>query len=204
MDNLPWTVLVKISENLDHSSALALLRSCKTIHEKLNIDSFWQILCSKSLTKIGIANMEHPETGKWRDVWLRGLEMRRDLVPGVLQLQLLNAVVANTSNSHVDDYGTVFWPQLKIAIDEMLLFHPPWSISYEKTYTAVFWCVRKQYSEQLYADLMALVRTRLDQWTSRLSNVSEDKLIQEYKQYFHALGGIVDNFIYMNRCLHLC
>ena len=200
MEDLPWTVLINIAEHLDQSSALALIRSSKTIYHKLNCERFWNILCSKSLTKIGIANMEHPETGKWRDVWLRGLQMRRDLVPGVSQLQLLNAVVANTSNSHVDDYGTVFWPQLRIAIDERLLFHPPWSISFEQTHSAVFWCVRKQYSEQLYADLMALVRTRLDPWTSQLSNVSEDKLIKEYKQYFYALGGgIVPIFLHMNR-----
>ena len=46
-------------------------------------------------------------------------------------------------------------------------------------------------------------RTRLAQWSSQLSNVGDDKFIQEFHQalvqYFHALGGIVPIFTYMNR-----
>ena len=46
-------------------------------------------------------------------------------------------------------------------------------------------------------------RTRLVQWSGQLSNVGDDKFIQEFHQalvqYFHALGGIVPIFTYMNR-----
>ena len=70
-------------------------------------------------------------------------------------------------------------------------------------YSAVYKCVCKQYSEQLYADLMTHVRSRLATWSSQLANVTEDKFIQEFhqalEQYFHALGGIVPIFTYMNR-----
>jgi len=104
-----------------------------------------------------------------------------------------------------EDYRNVFWSQLRDAIDQMLT-HPPGSykpISYEQMYSAVYKCVCKQYSEQLYADLMTHVRSRLAQWASQLSNVSEDRFIQEFhqalEQYFHALGGIVPIFTYMNR-----
>ena len=46
-------------------------------------------------------------------------------------------------------------------------------------------------------------RTRLAQWSGQLSGVGDDKFIQEFHQalvqYFHALGGIVPIFTYMNR-----
>ena len=104
-----------------------------------------------------------------------------------------------------EDYRLVFWCQLRDAIDQMLT-HPPGSykpISYEQMYSAVYKCVCKQYSELLYADLITHVRTRLAQWSGALSNVSDDQFIAEFHkalvQYFHALGGIVPIFTYMNR-----
>jgi len=113
--------------------------------------------------------------------------------------------VSGTSSMSPEDYRNVFWCQLRDAIDQMLT-HPPGSykpISYEQMYSAVYKCVCKQYSEQLYADLMTHVKTRLAQWSSQLSNVGDDKFIQEFHQalvqYFHALGGIVPIFTYMNR-----
>jgi len=104
-----------------------------------------------------------------------------------------------------EDYRLVFWCQLRDAIDQMLT-HPPGSykpISYEQMYSAVYKCVCKQYSELLYADLITHVKTRLAQWSGALSNVSDDQFIAEFHkalvQYFHALGGIVPIFTYMNR-----
>ena len=48
-----------------------------------------------------------------------------------------------------------------------------------------------------------ITRSRLAQWSSQLSNVREENFIQEFhkalEQYFHALGGIVPIFTYMNR-----
>ena len=87
-----------------------------------------------------------------------------------------------------------------------MLSHPPGSykpISYEQMYSAVYKCVCKQYSDQLYADLMTHVNTRLAQWSSNLGSVADDNFILEFHkalvQYFHALGGIVPIFTYMNR-----
>lgn len=104
-----------------------------------------------------------------------------------------------------EDYRNVFWCQLRDAIDQMLS-HPPGSykpISYEQMYSAVYKCVCKQYSDQLYADLMTHVNTRLAQWSSNLGSVADDNFILEFHkalvQYFHALGGIVPIFTYMNR-----
>ena len=46
-------------------------------------------------------------------------------------------------------------------------------------------------------------RTRLSQWSVQLGSVTDDNFIQEFHQalvqYFHALGGIVPIFTYMNR-----
>ena len=122
-----------------------------------------------------------------------------------------------------EDYRNVFWCQLRDAIDQVLLdflttlcaepcmtlqmlSHPPGSykpISYEQMYSAVYKCVCKQYSDQLYADLMTHVNTRLAQWSSNLGSVADDNFILEFHkalvQYFHALGGIVPIFTYMNR-----
>jgi len=113
--------------------------------------------------------------------------------------------VSSNNNMTPDDYRGIFWSQLRDAIDQMLS-HSPGSykpISYEQMYSAVYKCVCKQYSEQLYADLMTHVRSRLAQWSVQLANVSEDSFIQEFhkalEQYFHALGGIVPIFTYMNR-----
>ena len=101
-----------------------------------------------------------------------------------------------------EDYKNEFWFQLRDAIDQMLTSWSYSSISFYDMYMKVVLCC-KQYNEQLYADLINHVRTRLGQWTAQLSNVSEDKFIKEFhqalEQYFHALGGIVPIFAYMNR-----
>merc|ERR1719228_1022165 len=50
---------------------------------------------------------------------------------------------------------------------------------------------------------MTHVKTRLSQWSVQLGSVTDDNFIQEFHQalvqYFHALGGIVPIFTYMNR-----
>jgi hypothetical protein len=104
-----------------------------------------------------------------------------------------------------EDYRDTFWAMLREAIDQMLT-HPPGSykpISYEQMYSAVYKCVCKQYSEQLYADLMTHIRTRLGQWSGHLASVKDPAFVMEFHralvQYFHALGGIVPIFTYMNR-----
>merc|ERR1712059_223629 len=75
--------------------------------------------------------------------------------------------------------------------------------SYEQMYSAVYKCVCKQYSEQLYADLITHIRTRMTQWSNQLTSVQDESFINEFHkalvQYFHALGGIVPIFTYMNR-----
>ena len=69
-----------------------------------------------------------------------------------------------------EDYDNVFWPQLREALDVLLLNTPcPNSsintgvttvgttcqrISFEQMYSAVYKCVCKQYSERLYQDLL--------------------------------------------------
>ena len=105
----------------------------------------------------------------------------------------------NSSDSSMtpEDYRLKFWSELRDAIDQMLS-HPPGSykpISYEQMYSAVYKCVCKQYRELLYADLIT-VRTRLAQWSGALSIREFHKALV---QYFHALGGIVPIFTYMNR-----
>lgn len=109
------------------------------------------------------------------------------------------------TNMSPEDYRDIFWSMLRDAIDQMLT-HPPGSykpISYEQMYSAVYKCVCKQYSEQLYADLITHIRTRMTQWSNQLSAVQDDAFINEFHkalvQYFHALGGIVPIFTYMNR-----
>jgi len=104
-----------------------------------------------------------------------------------------------------EDYRDTFWAMLRDAIDQMLT-HPPGSykpISYEQMYSAVYKCVCKQYSEKLYQDLFNHMRTRLSQWSAHLTSVPDQEFIQEFHkalvQYFHALGGIVPIFTYMNR-----
>jgi len=113
----------------------------------------------------------------------------------------------NSSDSSMtpEDYRLKFWSELRDAIDQMLS-HPPGSykpISYEQMYSAVYKCVCKQYSEQLYADLITHIRTRLVQMSNILNDVSDNQFISEFHkalvQYFHALGGIVPIFTYMNR-----
>ena len=82
------------------------------------------------------------------------------------------------TNMTPDDYRDIFWSMLRDAIDQMLT-HPPGSykpISYEQVghekylksidmvlsdvqmYSAVYKCVCKQYSEQLYLDLITFVK----------------------------------------------
>jgi len=115
------------------------------------------------------------------------------------------SAITGFTNMSPEDYRNVFWSQLKDAIDQMLT-HPPGSykpISYEQMYSAVYKCVCKQFSEQLYADLMTHVKIRLAQWSNQLSNIGDDSFITEFHQalvqYFHALAGIVPIFTYMNR-----
>ena len=64
------------------------------------------------------------------------------------------------NNMSPDDYRDIFWSQLRDAIDQMLSNTPGTykPSSYEQMYSAVYKCVCKQYSEQLYADLMTHVR----------------------------------------------
>ena len=109
-----------------------------------------------------------------------------------------------------EDYRLQFWGELRDAIDQMLS-HPPGSykpISYEQMYSAVYKCVCKQYSEQLYADLITHIRTRLVEMSKILNDVSDNQFISEFHkalvQYFHALGGIVPIFTYMNRYASDC
>jgi len=116
-----------------------------------------------------------------------------------------NNYTSGMTNMTPDDYQNIFWTMLRDAIDQMLT-HPPGSykpISYEQMYSAVYKCVCKQYSEQLYADLMTHIRSRLGQWSSHLNTVVDTDFISEFHkaliQYFHALGGIVPIFTYMNR-----
>jgi len=104
-----------------------------------------------------------------------------------------------------EDYNTLYWSVLREAIDQMLS-HPPGSykpISYEQMYSAVYKCVCKQYSEQLYADLINHMKTRMTQWANKLSSTPDDAFIAEFHkalvQYFHALAGVVPIFTYMNR-----
>ena len=72
-----------------------------------------------------------------------------------------------------EDYDNVFWPQLREALDVLLLNTPfPTTsintgvttvgatcqrISFEQMYSAVYKCVCKQYSERLYQDLLSHV-----------------------------------------------
>jgi len=109
------------------------------------------------------------------------------------------------TNMTPDDYRDIFWSMLRDAIDQMLT-HPPGSykpISYEQMYSAVYKCVCKQYSEQLYLDLITFVKTRMGQWSTNLNKVEDESFINEFHkalvQYFHAIGGIVPIFTYMNR-----
>jgi len=109
------------------------------------------------------------------------------------------------TNMTPDDYRNIFWSMLRDAIDQMLT-HTPGSykpISYEQMYSAVYKCVCKQYSEQLYMDLITHIKTRLGQWSNHLTSVEDRHFINEFHkalvQYFHALGGIVPIFTYMNR-----
>ena len=47
-------------------------------------------------------------------------------------------------------------------------------------------CVCKQYSEQLYADLMTHIRTRLASWTTQLAEVTDQQFISEFHKVRHA------------------
>merc|ERR1719384_3096008 len=117
----------------------------------------------------------------------------------------VGSAISSFTNMSPEDYRLQFWTMLRDAIDQMLT-HPPGSykpISYEQMYSAVYKCVCKQYSEQLYADLMTHIRSRLASWTTQLAEVTDQQFITEFHkalvQYFHALGGIVPIFTYMNR-----
>ena len=52
-------------------------------------------------------------------------------------------------------------------------------------YSAVYKCVCKQYSEQLYADLMTHVRSRLGQWSAHLTQVAKYDVTLQNKFNFH-------------------
>jgi len=105
----------------------------------------------------------------------------------------------------IEEYTDQYWGRLREAIDKMFN-HPPGSyrpISYEEMYSAVYKCVCKQFSEKLYADLINHVRTRVAEWSKLLHQVADHTFISGFHsylvQYFHALGGIVPIFTYMNR-----
>jgi len=114
----------------------------------------------------------------------------------------------NSSNSNIMtivEYQEAHWGRLREAIDKMFT-HPPGSyrpISYEEMYSAVYKCVCKQYSEKLYQDLINHVMTTVAEWSKHMQQVSDDQMIEEFHkslvQFFHALGGIVPIFTYMNR-----
>lgn len=104
-----------------------------------------------------------------------------------------------------EDYVSVYWSQLREAID-MMLNNAPGSykpISYEQMYSAVYKCVCKQYSEQLYGDLMLHMAGQLQRWTQHLNEVADQHFVDEFhkaiSQFFHALTSIVPIFTYMNR-----
>ena len=68
----------------------------------------------------------------------------------------------------VEDYENVYWPQLREAIDMLLLQTSEVTtgqrISFEQMYSAVYKCVCKQYSERLYQDLLNHVKQILQRY----------------------------------------
>lgn len=69
--------------------------------------------------------------------------------------------------------------------------------------SCVYKCVGKQWSERLYSDLMAQTRQRLSEWSAQLLQTPDLSFITEFHkiilQFFHASGGIVPIFAYLNR-----
>lgn len=100
---------------------------------------------------------------------------------------------------------TESWQMLSGAVDKMLTYpagvYEP--ISYEQMYSAVYKCVGKQWSERLYSDLMEQTRQRLSEWSAQLLQTPDFSFITEFHkillQFFHASGGIVPIFAYLNR-----
>ena len=118
--------------------------------------------------------------------------------------RVLSSSEGGSSSMEPQEYKE-FWEMLKGAVNQML-FESPGSykpISYEQMYSAVYKCVCKQYSDQLYADLICHMRTRLSHWTGDLNQVPDQEFILKFHtyldRYFNALGGIVPIFTYMNR-----
>ena len=95
MEKLYEDVLVLITANLDTESSLALLRTSKSISTTLSkSDSFWKQLClhqgfaNNSQEAIEPMEMDDgisSELGQWRETWLRGVQMRRNMVAGCWQ-----------------------------------------------------------------------------------------------------------------------
>jgi len=116
-----------------------------------------------------------------------------------------SAANVNTNVMSMLEYQEQHWGRLREAIDKMFDY-PPGSykpISYEEMYSAVYKCVCKQFSEKLYHDLINHVRTRVAEWSRLMHQVPDEQLVEKFHdslvQYFHALGGIVPIFTYMNR-----
>lgn len=109
------------------------------------------------------------------------------------------------TNLTEDDYGNIYWPKLRGAIDQLLSMksaeHIP--ISYEEMYSCVYKCVCKSYSEKLYADLLAHITNYLENVSQSLQTRDAKLYIENFHQsvaqYLQALSGIVPIFNYMNR-----
>eukprot|EP00088_Acartia_fossae_P026426 TRINITY_DN27250_c0_g1_i2.p1 TRINITY_DN27250_c0_g1~~TRINITY_DN27250_c0_g1_i2.p1 ORF type:complete len:255 (-),score=49.49 TRINITY_DN27250_c0_g1_i2:108-872(-) len=105
----------------------------------------------------------------------------------------------------MEEYHQEYWNKLRAAIDTML-DNPPGTytpISYEEMYSAVYKCVCKQFSEKLYSDLTNHIRTRIAECSRLMHEVAPSQFILKFYEslasYFHAVGGIVPIFTYMNR-----
>lgn len=122
-----------------------------------------------------------------------------------MEIMQENSLAVNSNVMSISEYQEQYWGRLREALDKMFDY-PPGTykpISYEEMYSAVYKCVCKQYSEKLYQDLINHVRTRVAQWSRLMNEVPDTQLVEKFHhslvQYFHALGGIVPIFTYMNR-----
>ena len=95
------------------------------------------------------------------------------------------------------------WGELETFIDGMLTRIPGSSFSFQKLYSAVYKCCFLLEHERLYDDLRELVKTRLRQWSSALSDAGDAVFVGEFHKsldhFFHALDAIVPVFIFMDK-----
>lgn len=97
------------------------------------------------------------------------------------------------------------WSLLRDTLDLILTNRPGTydPVSYEQTYSAVYKCVCKSYSERLYKDIMTHVRQILDRWTRDIMLVGDLELPARFNeihtQYFHAINSLLPIFTYLNR-----